>query len=200
MCTVGYKLVDKPFAKYVEKAGRMGSLLLNGATPYNHGTCFLIRACCAAGNAEMAYKASRYILPIEEEYAPSDMTFAPPFTIANSYSCNEKFLHRVELQYLSGTVSYVLRTFYSSFCGINYELDGLTLKPCLPNAFGDFSVQLDYHGKNFTINYIQKGEESIKFTFNGKPVVGQINAQSGKNTAFFSDEIFEDKNVIDVYY
>lgn len=200
MCTVGYKLVDKPFAKYVEKAGRMGSLLLNGATPYNHGTCFLIRACCAAGNAEMAYKASRYILPIEEEYAPSDMTFAPPFTIANSYSCNEKFLHRVELQYLSGTVSYVLRTFYSSFCGINYELDGLTLKPCLPNAFGDFSVQLDYHGKNFKINYIQKGEESIKFTFNGKPVVGQINAQSGKNTAFFSDEIFEDKNVIDVYY
>jgi len=197
---LGYNVVSKPFKSYVEKAGRMGSLLLNNSDPYNHATSFLVRACCASGNADMAYKATRYIFPIEEDYAPCDKTFAPPFTIANSYNCEEKYLHRVELQYLSGTVSYVLRNFYSSFCGINYSFDGLVIKPCLPRDFGDFSIEFDYLGKKFTVNYCVNQDKCGQMILNGVPLATKENTQSGKNMSTIKDGDFKDVNVIDVYY
>jgi len=199
-CKVGYRVVSNPFKSYVEKAGRMGSLLLNSASPYNHATCFLIRACCFAGNEEMAYKASRFMLPIEEEYAPCEKTFAPPFTIANAYSNNEKYLHRVELQYLSGTVSYVLRNFYSSFCGIQYALDGLLVKPCLSRSFGDFTIEFTYLGKKFTVNYLSSEEKSGEMTLNGEKLNTQINVCSGKKYALIKDCEFKNENLLTVWY
>ncbi len=200
LCVRGYKVVSKPFKCYVDKAGRMGSLLLDGVAPYNHATSFLVRACCAVGDADMAYKATRSIFPIEEEYAPCEKTFAPPFTIANSYSYNEKYMHRVGLQYLSGTVSYVLRNFYSSFCGINYALDGLIIKPCLPHEFGDFNIEFEYLGNKFKVNYYVNKEKRGKMTLNGKQIDLKVNAQSGKDFAFIKDCEFIKSNVIDVWY
>lgn len=197
---VGYRIVSKPFAKYVDKAGRMGSLLLNGSGPYNHGDSFLVRASCAVGNAQMAYDVNRYILPIEEDYAPSDKTFAAPFAIANSYSNNEKYLHRVELQYLSGTVSYVLRNFYGSFCGINYDLYGLMIKPCLPEEFGDFSIEFTYLGKKFKVNYIASQQKSGQFSVNGKAHKGEMNEQSGKSYLFIPDCDMMTENQVEVWY
>ena len=104
------------------------------------------------------------------------------------------------MQYLSGTVSYVLRNFYSSFCGVNYSFDGLVLKPCLPKDFGDFSIEFDYLGKKFKVNYSLNEERSGEMVLNGVAIATKINAQSGKNMAIIKDGEFSDVNVIDVYY
>jgi cellobiose phosphorylase len=94
---MGYNLHSLAFKKPVPKAGRVGSGTMPYVAPYNHAQSFLVRACCVAGDVDMAYKATRYILPIEQKYAPVEKTFAPPFTIANAYSNSEANLHRVEL-------------------------------------------------------------------------------------------------------
>lgn len=196
--TRGYNTNSVGFFTPIEKAGRVG--LGSGAEPYNHAQSFYVRACCECGRPEIAYKATRYILPFEEEYSPAEMTFSPPFAIANGYSNNEKFMHRVELQYLSGTVSYVLRTVYNFFGGITYGYDGLTLKPCLPKEFGNCIITFTYLGKKFTVNYKQTENQDKTVIFNGKKWATEINENSGKTMAFFKDSDMLEDNVVEFEY
>lgn len=197
---MGYNTGSKGFQVYVDKAGRVGSGAIPGTAPYNHAQSFFVRACCACGDAEKAYKATRYILPIEEEYAPVEKTYAPPYAIVNSYSNNDKFLHRVELQFLSGTVSYVLRSVYNFFFGITFTYDGLLLKPCLPEEFGDCSVEFTYLDKKFTVHYKKTDSEGKKVIFNNKKWTSFINEKSKRTAAEFKDSDFENENIITMEY
>ena len=197
---MGYNTHSKAYMTCVDKAGRVGNGNSREVGPYNHAQSFFVRACCAAGDPEKAYKATRYILPIEEKYAPVDMTYAPPYAIANSYSNSDTNLHRVELQFLSGTVSYVLRNVYSYFLGITYGYEGLTLKPCIPAAFGDCIAEFTYLGNKFTVNY-KKTEKSQKTViYNGKLWNTEIDIDSGKMTAYFADTDMAENNVIEFEY
>ena len=194
---IGYNTHSKGFPVYIDKAGRKGNGRSPGTAPYNHAQSFFVRACCECGEAELAYKATRYILPFEEEYAPVEKTYAPPFSVANSYSSSKKFLHRVGFQYLSGTVSYVLRTVYNFFFGITCGYEGLTISPCIPKAFGDCSVEFTYLGKDFEIQYNQSEEKSV--TFNGQNWNFEFD-DNGKIVAFFEDAVLEDSNKIVIAY
>ena len=143
------------------------------------------------GSHHRAYTATRYILPFEQEYAPVEHTFAPPFTIANSYSNADANLHRVQLQYLSGTVSYVLRTVYEFFFGITYGYDGLTIKPCVPKAFGNCETEFKYLGKNFkTVFTPATGNKTI--TFNGKT--------QNVSEIFIADADMKEENLLKIEY
>ena len=198
---VGYNTNSLAFKKFVPKAGRVGNQSINEDCPYNHAQSFLVRACCVAGNPEMAYKATRYILPIEQEYAPVEKTFAPPFCIVNAYSNSDANLHRAELQFLSGTVSYVLRTVYSYFFGITYGFDGLTIKHCLPKEFGDCSAMFSYLGKKFILNF-RRTDEKIKLVkFNARKWDKIVYCEEyGKDFPFFADIDIQDENVIEIEY
>lgn len=198
---MGYNTNSLSFKVAVPKAGRVGNLALNEASPYNHAQSFLVRACCVAGNPEMAYRVTRYILPIEEEYAPVEQTFAPPYCIANSYSNSDANLHRVELQFLSGTVSYVLRTVYSYFFGISYGFDGLTIKNCIPKEFGNCSVRFTYLGKKFNLNFVQTENAAKSVKFNGKSwTKTKFCEESGRTVPFFADADMLSENVIEIEY
>ncbi len=197
---MGYNLGSKNYTKVVEKAGRVGNGTRAAAAPYNHAQSFLVRALCVCGESNIAYDVTRYILPIEEDYAPAEMTYAPPYCIANSYSNSKDFPHRVELQFLSGTVSYVLRTVYNFFFGITPEYTGLSLKPCVPDAFGDCSVKFTYLGKKFLIYFVKSKNTEKLFMFNGEKLNTTINEISGKPVASISDYEFKDENVITVEY
>ena len=171
------------------------------ASPYNHAQSFLVRASCIAGDKWTAYKATRYILPIEEAYAPVEKTFAPPYAIANSYSNSDANLHRVELQFLSGTVSYVLRNVYSYFFGITYGLDGLSVQGCMPDEFGNCSAEFTYLSKRFALSYkkVDKAEKEVRF--NGKKWTKQVYSEERAGYyPFFADADMQDENVIEIEY
>ena len=183
---VGFATATTPFYDFIDKAGRMargGSRYLG---TYNHAESFLVRAACIAGRPDLAYRVSRYVLPFEEEYAPVEKTFAPPFCIANKYSNVPSSLHRVQLQYLSGTVSYVLRNVYNFFFGITYGYDGLTVSPSLPREFGKCSVEFSYLGKKFSMEFIPSEKKSV--TFNGK--------KTEKSEIFIPDEDMKEENIL----
>jgi len=191
LCEVGYATKSVPFYDHIDNAGRAGLGGERFRSSYNHAQSFYVRACCAANRPDLAYNATRYILPIEEKYAPVENTFAPPFAIANMYSNAPAAPHRVSLQYLSGTVSYVLRTVYEFFFGINYRYDGLLIRPRLPEVFGSCSATFSYLGKNFKIlARPTKGEPTI--TFNGKAVRA--------TELFIPDDDMKADNVIEAEY
>ena len=191
LCEVGYATKSVPFYDKIENAGRAGKGGEMVKSSYNHAQSFYVRACCAANRPDLAYKATRYILPIEEKYAPVEKTFAPPFAIANMYSNFPDSPHRVSLQYLSGTVSYVLRTVYEFFFGVNYRYDGLKIRPRLPKEFGNCSIDFEYMGKSFkVVARSAKGEAEI--SLNGKPYPS--------DELFIPDGEMLDKNEIIVDY
>ena len=130
------------------------------------------------------------ILPFEEEYAPVEFTYAAPFVIANGYNNSDQFLHRVQLQYLSGTVSYVLRTVHNFFFGVEYGYDGLKIKPCLPAEFGNCQTNFTYIGKSFFIEF--KPSKDKKIIVNGKKL--------GTDQIFILDKNMKDVNLITVEY
>ena len=169
-CRVGYATASTPFYDYIDKAGRMGRGGSKYVGVYNHAESFLIRAAALAKRADLAYDVSRYVLPFEEEYAPVEMTCSAPFAIANKYSNVDSSLRRVQLQYLSGTVAYILRNTYNFFFGITYDYYGLRIKPSLPREYGNCSVDFTYLGKAFHIDFVPSEEKSI--TFAGKESVG----------------------------
>ncbi|MBO5878987.1 MAG: hypothetical protein J6Q68_00330 [Clostridia bacterium] len=189
-CRVGYATASTPFYDYIDKAGRMGRGGSRYVGVYNHAESFLIRAACIAKRPDLAYDVSRYVLPFEEEYAPVEMTYSAPFAIANKYSNVDSSLHRVQLQYLSGTVSYVLRNTYNFFFGITYGYDGLTVKPSLPREFGKCSVDFLYLGKKFHIDFIPSKEKSI--VFNSKKLMAE--------SIFIADSDMEEENKLVIEY
>ena len=184
---VGYATASTPFYDFIDKAGRMARGGSRYVGTYNHAESFLVRAAAIAGRPDLAYKVSRRVLPFEEEYAPVEKTFSPPFAIANKYSNVPSSMHRVQLQYLSGTVSYVLRNAYNFFFGITYGYDGLTVKPSLPSEFGECSVEFSYLGNKFRMHFIPaKGEKSV--SFNG--------AKKSDTELFIADGEMKKENVI----
>ena len=197
----GYNTKSIGYAVAVDKAGRVG----NGTSPegstYNHAQSFLARACCVAGEPQMAYDVTHYIYPIEQDYAPVEVTYAPPYAIANSYSCSKAFPRRVGFQFLSGTVSYVLRTFYQFFMGITYGYKGLTIKTALPKEFGDCSAEFTYLGKKFTLKYNFTDGKSKTVKFNGKVWdKTEYSLETESEHPFIADEYFNDENVIEIDY
>ena len=140
-------------------------------------------------------------MPIEQAYAPVEKTFAPPYAIANSYSNSDANLHRVELQFLSGTVSYVLRSVYSYFFGITYRLDGLSVQGCMPEEFGNCSAEFSYLGKKFVLSYkkVDKTEKEVRF--NGNTWTQTVySEESGCAYPFFADADMQDVNYIEIEY
>lgn len=188
---VGYSTVTAPFYEYVDKAGRVGLGGSKTVNLYNHAQSFLIRAACTVGRADLAYDISRHVLPLEEEYAPVEKTFAPPFTLANKYDNSEANKHRVQLQYLSGTVSYFLRIVYNYFFGIRYGYRGLTVKPCMPREFGKCSAEFTYLGKKFKIEFTPSATEK-SISFNSK--------LQGTTELHIPDSEIFDENIIKVKY
>lgn len=197
----GYYTGSKGFPVYIDKAGRKGNGNQPNPATYNHAQSFYVRACCVAERPDLAYKATRHILPIEEYYHPVEKTFAPPYAIANCYEVNGAFKHRVNFQFLSGTVSYVLRTVYNFFFGITYCYDGLILKSCLPKEFGDCSVEFEYLGKKFSVKFHYTEGKSRKVIFNGQTWdKTRLLEDNGKAYPFFADQDFKDMNVLEIDY
>ena len=198
---MGYNTGSCEINEQIPNAGRVGNGSFSIACPYNHAQSFLVRASCVAGDWETAYKATRYILPIEQAYAPVEKTFAPPYAIANGYSNSDANLHRVELQFLSGTVSYVLRNVYSYFFGITYGFNGLTIQHCMPEVFGDCSAEFEYLGKKFSLAFkkVDKAEKSVMF--NGKVWTKTAeSAETRRTHPFFADADMLEENSIEIEY
>ena len=198
---MGYNTGSSDFKYAIPTAGRIGTLAFSMASPYNHAQSFLVRASCIAGDSQTAYKATRYILPIEEAYAPVEKTLAPPYAIANSYSNSDANLHRVELQFLSGTVSYVLRSVYSYFFGITYRLDGLSIQGCMPEEFGNCSAEFTYLGKKFTLTYKKVDKADKETRLNGKQWTKRVYCEeTGREHPFFADADMQEENHIEIEY
>ncbi len=88
-----------------------------------------------------------------------------------------KFFGQGKNSWLTGTAAWTFTDISQYILGIYPTLNGLSVDPCTPEGFGDFSVTRKYRGVKYNIqvknpNNVQKGVVSM--TVNGKPVEGHV--------------------------
>ena len=88
-----------------------------------------------------------------------------------------KFFGQGKNSWLTGTAAWTFTDISQYILGIYPTLKGLSVNPCVPEGFGDFSVTRKYRGVKYNIqiknpNNVQKGVVSM--TVNGQPVEGTV--------------------------
>ena len=79
--------------------------------------------------------------------------------------------------WLTGTAAWTFLSISQAILGVQPTLDGLSVDPCIPSAWKEYTVHRKYRGADYDItvknpNAVQKGVASV--TVDGRPITGNI--------------------------
>jgi len=200
-CETGYRLFYPGIgAKPIANVGRSGSGdgpigLFENATPYNHGSHgFLGRSFSVANQPEKLFDALMYMLPYDQNHHNTDEALSPPYAVVNCWQRMKLFNNRGGMTFLTGTIAMGLRMVYNWMLGIQPDLDGLVLAPCLSTKLGDVAVTLTLRGK--TIHLTLK-QNATQLTVNGQPITTiRTDPFSGRQVHVIDYDLLQDVNEV----
>ena len=150
----GYMLHYPPYEKWDPNIGNASILQLRDIA-YCHGTAFKIFADTMRGDGNAAYQSFKMLCP-ENPKNHFTKSGAEPHIIPNGY---RGLTHRHPGQVLysgfSGTFAWMLRGAIERICGVRADYNGLTIAPCLPDAWKICEVDRTFRGKQFAIKINQ---------------------------------------------
>ena len=173
----GYQLFSEPFGKkYIDGIGKMGTgdfqpYFAENASVYNHGSQFFyIRALAKVGDYKKLYKVLNFAMPFNEENHKEQSICAAPYAITNCYHLVPSFRGRTGFSFLTGSVAMLERSVYNWMFGVNFTLNSLKIKPCLPKEYENSQITMKYLDRNIEIQYIGYGNKVTQATVNGNIV------------------------------
>ena len=173
----GYQLFSEPFGKkYLEGIGKMGTgdfqpYFAENASVYNHGSQFFyIRALAKVGDYERLYKVLNFAMPFNEENHKEQSICAAPYAITNCYHLVPSFRGRTGFSFLTGSVAMLERSIYNWMFGVNFTLNSLKIKPCLPKEYANSQITLKYLDHNIEIKFNGYGNCVVDASVNGNLV------------------------------
>lgn len=160
----GYRLFSYPLGgKPIEGIGKMGTgdfqpYFAENGSVYNHGSqCFLLRALAKAGKYEDVEEVLSYALPFDGKKHPASRTCSAPYAITNCYHLVPSFPGRAGFSFLTGSVAMIERAVYSWVFGLNFDLGGIVLSPCIPASFANAEIETSYRGHRLKIKFVGYG-------------------------------------------
>lgn len=174
----GYRLFYPPLgASPVKMAGRMGSGDLyagnaENGTVYNHGSQgFLLRAITMIGDGNRALDVLNKIFSYDQQQHSVEICKTEPYGVLNCWNEIQGRQGEGEKTFLSGTISTAFRAFYCGMVGINPGFGGLSIEPCLPDAWNDVSCSCVLRSCRVNIKIRRcRGNEIPDISFNGMAV------------------------------
>ncbi len=141
-----------------------------------HANTWAIIADCMLGNAERAFKYYRQMLPEVVASKVGDDHYArEPYAYASSIvgPASDRF-GEAGISWLTGTASwmYIAGTHY--LLGIRPTLDGLSIKPCLPESMGKVRVTRRFRGCTYDITIDNKRRGAVTLELDGKAIDGTV--------------------------
>ncbi len=127
----------------------------NGSV-YNHASCFLIAAYCAAGRGDEAYRLWTTIMPGggADSSPRNTNACAEPFAFTN---CRFGYEHPTLAgrgntgAWATGTAAWAFLTLTEGILGVQRDYDGLRMAPCLPRHWRRARVQRVFRGATYQI-------------------------------------------------
>ena len=196
-CSFGYKLFAPAFDKHIDGVGRVASgdmalgLWENGAVYNQGGNCYRARALAKANKPKQLFETVKFILPYDKKKHDMRSSLGAPYAIVNCYQDLECAKGLSGMKFLTGSVGMAVRIIYCDMFGVNFELDGITFKPCLTKDFDGAILTFSAKGKRFTINY-KYGDSKV--ICNGEEI------KVADKQFYIANHMLKDNNTLTIYY
>ena len=166
----GMEILYPPYSHYHVELGEISSypqgVKENGAV-FNHNNPWMVLAMAYEGDKEGAFDLYRRNAPayIEEH---SDIHRTEPYVYSQMIAGRASLSYgQAKNSWLTGSATWSFVALSEGICGIQPELDGLRIKPCLAKNFTHMDIKRVFRHKTFLIHIDNEGKENF-FKVDGK--------------------------------
>lgn len=176
----GLQVCDPAFEKTdfdIVKAILMNKGMKENAGIFNHTQGWAVIAETMLGDGNRAFKYYLSAMPSSFNDKAEIREVEPFVHCQSTHSRYSPRFGQGRIPWLSGTATWAYYSATHYILGIRPEYDGLTIDPCIPEDWGEFSVIRNFRGKQLNMTFknpngVQKGVKSMHV--NNRLVKGQI--------------------------
>ncbi|MEW6403570.1 MAG: N,N'-diacetylchitobiose phosphorylase [Chloroflexota bacterium] len=176
----GLMLCAPPFAKTsieVMRAVVFNPGIKENAGIFNHTQGWGVMAECMLGNGDRAYEYYRASMPAAYNTRAEIRQSEPYVQGQTTYSTYSPRPGNTRTSWLTGAAAWSYFSAAQYILGLQPELDGLRIDPCIPSAWSGFSAARSFRGGKMRIvvhnpEHVCKGV--VKMTVDGNPIEGNL--------------------------
>jgi len=176
----GIMICDPPYKK--EKLAVIRAVLFNESMKengaiFNHTQGWVVMAEAIKGNGNRAFEYYESFMPASYS-TRAELREIEPYVYSQSTHGNRSPRHgSARLPWLTGAATWAYFAAIQYVLGIRPEYDGITLDPCVPSDWNEFTITRVFRGKTLNIKIVnlhgrEKGVEKIEL--NGKTISGNF--------------------------
>lgn len=172
-------VVSKPPYHHIDM--RIGSMTTKPAGVHENGGVYLHALAWKLAAEGMLHRPEK-VERIIHQFLPWDHTYAPtcgePYMLFNSYFGEESGYRfgTPGQSWRTGATPWFIKSMLMYVYGMQPELDGLHLRPCLPPSWKTCSATKEFRGCSYVISYRQTGEGGrvLSIEADGRRVQGDL--------------------------
>ena len=176
----GIVLLQPAYSRYYLNLGEISSYppgYKENAGIFCHNNPWIVCAETVLGHGNRAFEVYRHTAPAYIEDI-SEIHRTEPYVYSQMIAGKDApSFGEAKNSWLTGTAAWTFLSISQAILGIQPELDGLRVDPCVPSDMKAFSVDRSYRGARYHIRVenpggVEKGVAEV--TVNGKPVSGNL--------------------------
>jgi N,N'-diacetylchitobiose phosphorylase len=176
----GLALCDPPYTSSdynIVRAQLMNPGLKENGGIFVHTQGWGVMAEAMLGHGNQAYEYLRSYLPAAYNTKAEIRQIEPYVVCQSTHNRHSPKFGASRIPWLSGSATWTYYAITQYILGVKPEYDGITIDPCVPEAWTDFSINRSFRGKQLQIrvenpNHVQKGVK--KLVLNNKEVTGNF--------------------------
>jgi N,N'-diacetylchitobiose phosphorylase len=144
---------------------------------FNHTQGWGVMAECLLGNGDRAYEYYRAFMPASYNDCAEVRQAEPYVQAQTTYSTFSPRAGNARTSWLSGAVPWAYFSAVQAILGIQPEIDGLRIDPCIPSSWPGFHAVRQFRGRRVAIEVrnpqgVCRGVTSL--TLNGEALPGSL--------------------------
>ena len=176
----GIVLLQPAYTEYYLNLGEISSYppgYKENAGIFCHNNPWVVCAEAEIGRGDRAFQVYARTCPAYTE-AISEIHRTEPYVYSQMIAGKDApSFGEAKNSWLTGTAAWTFLSISQAILGVQPTLDGLSVDPCIPSAWKEYTVHRKYRGADYDItvknpNAVQKGVASV--TVDGRPITGNI--------------------------
>ncbi|MBR6228600.1 MAG: glycosyl transferase [Eubacterium sp.] len=165
----GIVILQPPYTRYMLNLGEISSYppgYKENAGIFCHNNPWVSCAETVIGRGDRAFEIYKKTCPAYLEDI-SEIHATEPYVYSQMIAGKDaKFFGQAKNSWLTGTAAWTFTNVSQYILGVYPTLNGLSVNPCVPKGFGDFTMTREYRGVNYKItvknpNGVEKGVKSL---------------------------------------
>ena len=178
----GVELLAPCYTVYHKELGEISSYppgYKENGSIFCHNNPWISIAETVVGRGDNAFDIYKRTAPVYQE-EHSDVRRVEPYVYAQTVAARASYEEgAARNSWLTGTASWTFVNISQYILGVKPTLEGLSIDPCLPADFGEYTITRRFRGAVYHIHVVQTGAYSL--TVDGAPVSGKVIPATGKD-------------------